>query len=501
MNRARLQLDTQHHVGAVDRRIFSGFLEHLGRAVYEGCYDPDSPLSDERGFRRDVLDVLRPLGMPLVRYPGGNFVSCYDWKDGIGPRDQRPARPDYAWRSVESNHFGTDEFMEWCEDLGTEAMMAVNLGTAGTTEAVQLLEYCNHAAGTYWSDLRAKHGHPDPYNVKLWCLGNEMDGPWQAGHVPAQVYAQRADQAALMMKGIDPRIETIICGSSHNRMPTYMEWDREVLEYCWDKVEYISAHRYSNNYRGDSAWFLAEGIEIDRTLDDYAALLNYVRAVKKSNKRVHLSFDEWNVWYRAREGDHANGHWTRAPHLLEEVYNLEDAIVVAQYLTSFLRHADTVKVACIAQIVNVIAPILTRPDGLLVQSIYHPFQLFSRYSVGNSLTPVIHGPCYQAGDRGEAPVLDAAASHDERSGTVAIFLVNRSQQAELTVDIEIADGKLGRVLDADIMGGGDVKAANTWENPNRVAPTRGSAAVNATGGLSVRVPAPGLAVVRAELAR
>ena len=500
MNQASLHLDTQHHAGPIDRRIFSGFLEHLGRAVYEGVYDPGDPLSDERGFRRDVLEVLRPLGMPLVRYPGGNFVSCYDWKDGIGPRERRPARPDYAWRSIESNQFGTDEFMAWTKELGTEAMMAVNLGTAGTTEAAQLLEYCNLPEGTYWTDQRAKNGHPAPYDVKLWCLGNEMDGPWQAGHVPAQVYAQRADQAALMMKGLDPSIETILCGSSHNNIRTYMEWDRQVLEYCWDKVEYISAHRYSNNYRGDSAWYLAEGIEIDRTLDDYAALLNYVRAVKKSNKRVYLSFDEWNVWYRAREGDDANGHWARAPHLLEEVYNLEDAVVVAQYLTSFLRHADTVKVACIAQIVNVIAPILTRPGGLLVQSIYHPFVLFSQHAIGNALTPVIQAPLYRAGERGEVPVLDAAASHDEASKTVAFFLVNRSQQEELLVTIDVAGRPLGRVIGASVLGGGDVKQANTWDDPHRVVPVRGAATIDDRGALQIRIPAPGLAVVRAELA-
>ncbi|MDB5077192.1 MAG: alpha-N-arabinofuranosidase, partial [Chloroflexi bacterium] len=389
MNRATLHLDTQHHVGAIDRRIFSGFLEHLGRAVYEGVYDPGNPLSDARGLRRDVIEALRPFGMPLVRYPGGNFVSCYDWKDGIGPREQRPSRPDYAWRSIESNQFGTDEFMTWCKELDTEPMMAVNLGTAGTTEAAQLLEYCNLVRGTYWADQRIRHGHPEPYGVKLWCLGNEMDGVWQAGHVPADVYAQRASQAGLMMKGLDPTIELVACGSSHNKMRTYMEWDRTVLEYCWEYVDYLSAHRYSENKRNDTAWFLAEGIEIDRTLEDYRALLNYVRAVKKSSKRVYLSFDEWNVWYRARQGDDADGHWSTAPHLLEEVYNLEDALVCAQYLTSFLRHADIVKIACIAQIVNTIAPILTRPEGILLQSIYYPFALFSRHAAGHALTPVL----------------------------------------------------------------------------------------------------------------
>ena len=493
---ANVHLDIQHHVGPIDRRVFGGFLEHLGRSVYQGMYDPGNPLSDENGFRQDVLEALRPLSMPVVRYPGGNFVSCYDWKDGIGPRESRRARPDYAWRSVESNQFGTDEFMVWAKQLGTDPMLAVNLGTAGTAEAAHLLEYCNLQTGTYWADQRAKNGHADPYHVRLWCRGNEMDGPWQAGHVPAAVYAQRAEQAAVIMRGLDPTIETIACGSSGKELPTYLEWDRTVLEACWTSVDYISAHRYSENYRDDSAWFLAEGIEIDRVIDDYAGLLAYVRGVKKSKKRVYLSFDEWNVWYRARAGDHADGHWAEAPHLLEEVYNLEDAIVCAQYLSSFIRHADVVKIACIAQIVNVIAPLLTRPDGVLKQSIYYPFKLFSQYAIGQALTPVVDCPTYRAGDRGEVPVLDASASYDQESGTVSLFLINRDQQGELAVDVKLADRQIGRVVGVDEFGGGDVKAANSWDEPHRVGARSGRAELSETGGLRVHVPAPGFAVVR-----
>lgn len=497
MNRADVNLDTEHHKGVIDRRIFGGFLEHLGRAVYEGVYDPGSPLSDEHGFRTDVIEALLPLGMPVVRYPGGNFVSSYDWKDGIGPRESRPARPDYAWRSIETNQFGTDEFMTWTKKVNTEPMLAVNLGTAGTTEAAQLLEYCNMPAGTYWADRRVKNGHREPYGASFWCLGNEMDGPWQAGHVPAEVYAQRAEQAAMVMRGLDRTIQTIACGSSGRHMKTYLEWDRVVLEYCWHCVDYISAHRYSENYRDDSAWFLAEGMEIDRVIEDYAGLLSYVRAVKKSDKSVYLSFDEWNVWYRARSGSHEDGGWTQAPHLIEEVYNLEDALVVAQYLTSFLRHADVVKVACIAQIVNVIAPLLTGPKGLLVQSTYHPFRLFSQYAVGTALTPVIQSPTYMAGARGEAPILDAAASHDLEAGTLSVFLVNRDQRNDLLVNIRCSDRRLTEVLSVNVLGGGDVKAENTWDAPNRVTPRQGEAGFTEDGALQVRVPAPGLAVVRA----
>ncbi len=323
---ATIHLDTQYHVGQIDRRIFSGFLEHLGRAVYEGIYDPGNPLSDDRGFRTDVLNVLRPMAMPCIRYPGGNFVSAYDWRDGIGPRDQRPARTDYAWRSLESNQFGTDEFLDWCKALATQPMLAVNLGTLDAAAASALVEYCNLPGGSLWSDRRKANGHADPHGVKLWCLGNEMDGEWQAGHCPADVYAQRAAQAGIMMKGIDPTIQTIACGSSGRFMKTYLSWDRTVLEHCWDSIDYISAHRYSQNDRQGSAWYLAEGVEIDRVLQDYGGLISYVRGVKKSSKQIYLAFDEWNVWYKDRAGD---GRWASAPHLLEEIYNLEDALVCA----------------------------------------------------------------------------------------------------------------------------------------------------------------------------
>ena len=291
--------------------------------------------------------------MPVIRYPGGNYVSGYDWKDSVGPREKRPRRPDYAWNSLETHQFGLHEFMAWCKKLGTEPMMAINLGTGGLADAAQVLEYCNLPLGTYWADQRKAHGHPEPLGIKLWCLGNEMDGPWQAGYCPADVYALKANQAGTLMKGLDKTIKTVACGSSGRWISSYMEWDRVVLERCWHTVDYISAHRYSNNRPNDAAWFLAEGAEIDRILEDYAGLLAYVRGMKKSNKQVHISFDEWNVCYRSNE---KYPPWSQAPHLAEEIYNLEDALVVAQYLGAFIRRADVVKVACIAQIVNVIAP-------------------------------------------------------------------------------------------------------------------------------------------------
>jgi alpha-N-arabinofuranosidase len=497
---ARLSLNTELNVGPIDRRIFGGFLEHLGRAVYGGVYDPGNPLSDQRGFRLDVIEVLSQLHMPIVRYPGGNYVSAYDWKHTVGPKSERPRRPDYAWQSIETNQFGIGEFVAWCQAARTAPMLAVNLGTEGAREAGQLVEYCNLPGGTTWSDLRIAHGQREPFGVELWGLGNELDGPWQAGHVTADVYARRAFQASFLMKQMDPRVQTVVAGSSGRGMPSYLEWDRQVLETCWNTIDFISAHRYSENPNHDPDWYLAEGIEIDRILDDYASVIGYVRGRLRSDKRVYLAFDEWNVWYRARGAEHTRGNWREAPPLLEEVYNLEDALVCAQYLTAFLRRADLVKVACLAQIVNVIAPVMTRAEGLWLQTIYHPFALFSEHGHGLSLTPRLSTPTFAAGARGEVPVLDAAATFDPESGDLSVFLINRSRQEELSVEVRLDDRELGRVAFCSILGGGDLELENTWEHRDRVCPRAGH--VTATEhGLSVQVPAPGLAVLRVRTTR
>lgn len=489
-HRVDVHLHTEHRVARVDERIFGGFLEHMGRAVYEGVYDPRSASSDERGFRRDVIDVLRRLRMPVVRYPGGNFVSAYRWRDGVGPSAQRPRRPDFAWRSIETNQFGTDEFMAWCGALGTEPMLAVNLGTAGPEQAAELVEYCNLAGGTSLADLRVSNGHREPYGVGLWCLGNEMDGPWQAGHVPAQTYAERASAASSLMKGLDPTIRTIACGSSHRLMPTYLRWDRTVLEHCWDQIDFLSAHRYSRNDRDDTRSFLAEGAVLDEILTQYRGLLDYVRAIRRSAHRVHLSFDEWNVWYREMDLD---GGWREAPHLLEEVYNVEDALVCAQYLHAFVRHADIVKIACLAQIVNVIAPVLTRPDGVLVQSIYWPFALLREAVRGDALRVEVRAP-EMSTRRGDVPVVDAAATFDERSGTGCVSIVHRDPDRVAEVAVRVADRPIA-VTGASLLHGRP-KAHNDWAHPHAVEPTSIEVVGDGDGVLRLTMPAPSHVVIR-----
>lgn len=489
---AKVTLNTSFSAGQIDPRIFSGFLEHLGRSIYGGAYDPGNDLSNEDGIRLDVTDAMTGMNMPYVRYPGGNFVSNYDWRDGVGP--SRQPLPDFAWKTTEPNTFGTDEFMKWCKIVGTEPMMAVNLGTLGPAEAAALVEYCNLDTDTRWAQERRANGYEAPHAVKMWCLGNEMDGPWQAGHVPADQYALKARNAAKLMKGLDPSIELIAAGSSGRQMPTYLEWDRTILEACWDDIEFISAHRYSTNAANNTPEFLAEGVVIDSILDDYTGVIAYVKGMKQSDHDVYISFDEWNVWYKERGGVSQDGQWKTGPALLEEVYNLEDALVCAQYMNSFIRRADVVKVACLAQIVNVIAAVLTRPDGILKQSIYYPFALYSEYTKGVSLTPAVDSPTYDAGERGEVQFIDASASYDDKIGDLALFLVNRSVDEDAQVTIDLSDRSITGAGSVQIMTGDDPKLANTWDEPNNVVPGIGNAELNG-GVLTVDVPKLGMAVV------
>lgn len=489
---ATVKLDTVFNAGSIDPRIFSGFLEHIGRSIYGGVFDPGNKLSNEDGLRLDVVEAMVGLNMPYVRYPGGNFVSNYDWRDGVG-KDRNPF-PDFAWRATEPNLFGTDEFMKWCKAVGTEPMMAVNLGTLGPAEAAGLFEYCNLDTETQWAMARRKNGSAAPYGVKMWCLGNEMDGPWQAGHVPADQYALKARNAARLMRGMDPSIELIAAGSSGRHMPTYLEWDRTVLEMCWEDIDLISAHRYSNNTESDTPGFLAEGVVIDSILDDYAGVIAYVKGVKKSAHNVYVSFDEWNVWYRERDPENRDGGWKVGPKQVEEAYNLEDALVCAQYLNAFIRRADLVKVACLAQIVNVIAAVITSPDGVLRQSIYYPFALFSQHARGLSLTPAVESPRYDASDRRSVPFVDASASFDDETGNLCAFLVNRSVDENMRVSVEIADREITGSGTVQVLSGNDPKLENTWESPNNVVPHGGSAEVS-DGALTLTIPKLGFAVV------
>jgi alpha-N-arabinofuranosidase len=424
---ARVWLDARRERGPLDRRLFGSFVEHLGRCVYTGIYEPGHPQADEHGFRRDVEELVDELGVTLVRYPGGNFVSGYRWEDGIGPREQRPRRLDLAWRSVETNQVGTDEFLAWAERNRMAPMMAVNLGTRGIQAAADLVEYCNLPGGTHWSDLRRQHGREAPHDVRLWCLGNEMDGPWQIGAKTATEYGRLAAEAGKAMKLVDPTLELVACGSSNHTMPTFGHWESEVLEHTWEVVDHISMHAYYEEVDGDRRSFLASGADMDSFIDGVVATIDAVAARKHSSKRIGIAFDEWNVWYQTRFNDEGLPRITEAGRLLEDDYSALDAVVVGDLLISLLNHADRVRIACLAQLVNVIAPIRTDPGGAAWrQPTFHPFAAVTHAARGVVLATEVDCPTVATERYGEVPTVTAAATLDEEAGAWSLFLTNRS---------------------------------------------------------------------------
>jgi len=480
---ARVVAQAARSVADMDRRLLGAFLEHLGRAIYTGVYEPGSKLADANGFRKDVMAEVKGLGVPIMRYPGGNFVSGYNWLDGVGPRDKRPTVLERAWNSLETNQFGTNDFMDWCKLVGTEPLLGFNLGTGTPEQAVAYVEYCNVDKGTKWSDLRREHGYQAPHNVKYWCLGNEMDGPWQMGHMTAREYGRKARDSARQIRVVDPTTQLIACGSSNTILPTYLVWDREVLEECYDQVDGISLHNYYGNTPAlsgnDSSRYLAMNLDMERQIQEIAAVCDYVRGVQKSRKRLWLSFDEWNVWYRARGGTFANGQRKFAPPLLEEVYNLEDALLVGGFVNTLLRQAERVRVGCLAQIVNVIAPLVTNQTSVLRQSIYYPYAWSLKYARGRVLDLLVQSETYPikaAGLRPDfarddaVPYVDVAATLDAPSGQLALFMLNRDLQGERELVLDCRDFTPTRVLATETLTGADLKAANSFDQPTLVAP-------------------------------
>lgn len=464
-SKSHIYLDTNRTISSISPLLFSGFAEHMGRCIYEGIYDPASPHADKNGLRKDVLAALRELNLRSIRYPGGNMLSGYRWEDGVGPREQRPRRRELAWQSIETNQFGTNEFMDFCKTINAEPMMGVNMGTGTIQDAANLVEYCNAPIGSKYADLRASHGYHEPHNVRYWCIGNEMDGPWQIGHLDAIEYGNKAREAAKMMRIQDPSLKLVLCGSSNSDMPTYPEWDRVALELCWNHVDYHSMHYYATNHEDDTASYLALSAEFESFVDTLTGVLRYVKAKTRSKRDVYLTWDEWNVWYKDRSG---RGNWTEAPHLSEEIYNLEDALVVAQWMNVFLRRADVLKIACIAQIVNVISPITTRGDALLKHPTYYPFMLFSRLASGDALDVAVKAPIHSTKKFGDMPLLDVSSSYNAETSTNVIFIVNRSQKDSLPVDLHWQDRLPQRISAVHQLAGTDPKAVNSFENPNQI---------------------------------
>jgi alpha-N-arabinofuranosidase len=465
--KASIIADRDFVIAPLDRRVFGTFVEHMGRCVYGGIFEPGHPTADEHGFRGDVLALTKELGVTIVRYPGGNFLSGYDWEDGVGPKENRPVRLDLAWHSTETNQFGTNEFITWCRKAEVEPMFAVNLGTRGPDEARHFLEYCNHPGGTYYSELRKSHGFEQPHAIKFWCLGNEMDGPWQTCAKTAHEYGRIAQETGKVMKWVDPTIELAACGSSQRAMASYAAWEYEVLDTCFDQVDYISLHHYMRNDSNDIKEFFAEIESLDYFIKEVAAVADAVAAKRRSKKRIMLSLDEWNVWYKAHTPDDVKKPgWPEAPPLLEEIYNFEDALVVGGALIVMMNNADRVKAGCLAQLVNVIGPIFTETGGAAWrQTIFHPIADCTRLGHGEVLRLKVNTPTFETRAHGDIPHLLATAIHNPETGEVAIFALNRSTEAAMDLSVDLRGlGEGLQIVSATELHHADLKCVNTRDD-------------------------------------
>ncbi|UJF36280.1 arabinosylfuranosidase ArfA [Paenibacillus hexagrammi] len=492
-------VDKDFILAEVDPRIYGSFIEHLGRAVYGGIYEPSHPTADERGFRQDALEAIRRLQVPIIRYPGGNFVSGYNWEDGVGPQEERKRKLELAWWTTETNQVGTNEFADWAKLAGSEVMMAVNLGTRGVDAARNLVEYCNHPSGTYWSDLRISHGYKEPHKFKTWCLGNEMDGPWQIGAKTAVEYGRLANETAKVMKWVDPSLELVACGSSSRGMPTFADWEATVLDLTYDQVDYLSLHTYYNNNENNSENFLARSMDMDQFIGTVASICDYVQAKKRSKKKLYLSLDEWNVW-NSIGTSRASERWQVAPAEFEDTYTLEDALVVGCCLITMLKHADRVKMACLAQLINVIAPIMTENGGpLWLQTTYYPYLHASLYGRGKVLQPVIRSPKYDSKDYTDIPYLEAISVYNEEQGHITVFAVNRHLEDILDLDINLRSFGRVKLIEHVVLEHDNIKATNTKLHPEQVIPhNRGTARIE-DGHIHARLSKSSWNVIRLEV--
>ncbi len=470
MKKAKIVLNKDYTIGKIEENVWGSFIEHMGRAIYTGIYEPEHELSDEQGFRKDVMELVKELDVPLIRYPGGNFVSGYDWKDGIGPKEKRKHIADLAWRQIESNEVGLHEFYDWSKKVNSNVMQTVNLGTGTPKEAGEMVEYCNFKEGTYWSDLRAKNGKKEPFNFEYWCLGNEMDGPWQICALTADEYGRKATEAAKIMKWVDPSIKLIAAGSSAPFLPTYPEWDRIILEHLYDHVDYLSLHRYYE-YGEDKNLnnFLASFVDLDRFIKTLVSTVNYVKAKKRSNKQVYLSLDEWNVWH-TKQDEVAEDRWKIGARRVENNFDFIDSIVLAGLICTIINNADFVKMASLAQLVNVIAPILTEPNGKAIrQTTYYPYKLARYYAKGMALNVSDHVPNIMT-KYGKTPLVQSAATYDNETNEVSLFLVNIDTEEDIETTINMQGFNQARIEEFILLDHENKNSKNTFKDDGVVKP-------------------------------
>ena len=468
--KAKITANKNFKIGEIDQRIYGSFIEHIGRAVYNGIYEPSHPTADEMGFRGDVLELVKKLNVPIVRYPGGNFVSGYNWEDGTGDKEKRPKKQDLAWFSIETNQVGIDEFQEWAKRANTEVMMAVNLGTRGVEDAKNCIEYCNAETDTYYANLRRKNGFEKPFGIKVWCLGNEMDGRWQICAKTPEEYARLATETAKVMKWVDPSIELVACGSSGYFQKTFGEWEMTVLDHAYDYVDYISLHSYYNNHENNTPNFLARAEVMDSFIKGTAAICDAIKAKKHSSKTVNLSFDEWNVW-NSIGSNHVKEKWVSAPAILEDKYNFEDALLVGCLLMTLQNNCDRVKMACLAQLVNVIAPIMTENGGSSwIQTIFYPFMYGSLYGRGSTLRTIVESDTYRSSANWVIPYLYTSVIDNAEARELTVFAANRSLEEDMELDLCLENFGDFKIIEQIELYSDDLKAFNDKDNA-RVAPT------------------------------
>jgi len=491
---ARIKIDLDRQIGEVHPHLFGNFAEHLGRVIYGGIYEEGSPLSDADGFRKDTLQAVKNLDVTILRWPGGNFVSGYNWKDGIGPKDQRPVRPDYAWGDVETNRFGTDEFLKYAERIGTEPYICINAGLGSVDEARHWVEYTNEARHTYWADQRRKNGREKPYGVKYWGLGNEIDGPWQMGHKNAEDYAKFALEAGKAMRWVDPSIKLIASGSSNFRQGAdWIGWNRTVLNHLSGLIDYVSLHTYIGNRDNNFERFLAAGQDIDHRIAVVDGLIKAAQSGQPNPRPIYIAYDEWNVWYRAR------GTGAKIQRL-EEIYNYEDALAMGMFFNSFFRRADIVKMANLAQLVNGIAPIFTNKDGLFLQPIYFPLAEYARQKGNQSLDLYVKSPTYTVNNGKPLNYLDTSATYDAKTGTVFVNVLNRNEQLDIVARIENVGGPVGAQVGVWEMNHTDLKAVHTFGDDRKVRPVTRSTTVTLSGnGFSYNFPAHSLTILTVKV--
>ncbi len=487
---ARIKIDIDRTIGEVHPLVFGNFAEHLGRMIYGGIYEEGSPLADKDGYRKDVMDAVKQLNVSILRWPGGNFASGYNWKDGIGPKDQRPVRPELAWNDLESNRFGTDEFLKYCEMIGAEPYICINAGLGTIDDARHWVEYCNESRSTYWADQRRKNGRAQPWKVKYWALGNEIDGPWQLGHKSAEEYSKFALEAAKAMRLVDRDIKLIACGSSnYGANADWIHWNRTVVNTLRNTADYIAIHTYIGNRDNDLEKFLAWSQTIDNYIEVTAALIKQAQSGQQNPRPIYIAYDEWNVWYRAYNREK-----------LEEVYNFEDALAMGMFFNSFFRHADVVKMANLAQMVNVIAPIMTNKQGLFLQPTYFPLVEFSKQRGNQSLSAHVLAPTYKTGNRPPLPYLDVSTTYNAAEKTIYANVLNRSKDKDIVTRIDNQEGALQSEVGVWEMNHPDLKATHTFGDDKKARPaTRSFTAKVDNNGFNYTFPAHSLTILRLRL--